>query len=393
MLKSLLCFLISSLCVPAPATAGGDFIAYEELRGVIEQLERDKVYAPGELDAIFAQVARDEGTLKAIARPAEGTKEWKDYRPIFLTSERVQKGLEFWREHAPTLERAEATYGVPAEMMVAILGVETKYGGNKGRNRVIDSLATLGLDYPPRAPFFRKELREFLTLSKEAGLDPLATYGSYAGAMGYPQFMPSSWRNLAVDFDGDGKRDLINNPVDAIGSIANYFKANGWKTGEAVVARARIVNQDYDSAISKELATNSTLEEIAKKGLVPREEGIYLAQAPASAIRLQGENGGEFWLGFTNFYVITKYNRSVLYAMAVYQLSQELRTARAMALAQPSAALEATVTAVPEAAVGADAIPAPQPVAVPSAPVAAPTAPLAPASGAATGPKSGMRAP
>lgn len=328
MIKSLLCALVTSFCVPTPAQANGDFSGYEELRGVIEQLEREKVYAPGELDALFRQVARDEGTLKAIARPAEGTKEWKDYRPIFMTAERVQKGLEFWRQYEADISRAEQTYGVPAEMIVAILGVETKYGGNKGRSRVIDALASLGFDYPPRAPFFRKELREFLVLSKENGLDPLTTFGSYAGAMGYPQFMPSSWRKLAVDFNGDGKRDLINDPVDAIGSIANYFKANGWKTGEPVATRARIVNQDYDSILHKELSLASNLEEIARKGLVPREEGRYLAQTPASAIRLQGANGGEFWLGFNNFYVITRYNRSVLYAMAVFQLSEELRAAR-----------------------------------------------------------------
>lgn len=375
MLKSLLCALISSFCVPQPAQAGGDFVAYEELRGVIEQLEREKVYAPGELDTLFAQVARDENTLKAIARPAEGTKEWKDYRPIFMTEERVQKGLEFWRQYEAEIARAEQTYGVPGEMIVAILGVETKYGGNKGRSRVVDALASLGFDYPPRAPFFRKELREFLVLSKENGLDPLSTYGSYAGAMGYPQFMPSSWRRLAVDFNGDGKRDLINDPVDAIGSIANYFKANGWKTGEPVAARARIVNQDYDSVLNKDLSTNSTLEEIAKKGLVPRDEGQYLAHAPASAIRLQGENGGEFWLGFTNFYVITKYNRSVLYAMAAYQLSQELRAGRDGLRAVPAAA---TAPASPAAATPAlpgapAAATAPAGAAAPVVPGAVPT--------------------
>lgn len=328
MLKSFLCLFLSSFCMQPPAHASsGDFLAYEELRGVIEQLEKDKVYAPGELDTIFANVSRDDGVLKAISRPAEGTMEWKNYRPIFLSGDRVQKGVEFWQQHADTLARAEQTYGVPAEMIVAILGVETKYGGNKGRSRVIDSLATLGLDYPPRAPFFRKELREFLTLTKENGLDPLGVYGSYAGAMGYPQFMPSSWRKLAVDFDGDGKRDLIDNVDDAIGSIANYFKANGWQTGAPVATRAHIVSQDYDSIVNKDLNTNSTLGEIAKKGLVPREANVFLAGTPASAIRLQGENGGEFWLGFTNFYVITKYNRSVLYAMAAYQLSQEVKAA------------------------------------------------------------------
>jgi len=345
MLKTLLCALFSSACLkPVPVHAVGEYRQYEELTAIIAHLETEKIYAPGELAAIFEQVARDEGVLKAIARPAEGTKEWVDYRPLFLTQERVEKGLAFWREHEEALKRAEAMYGVPPEMILAILGVETKYGGNKGRNRVIDALSTLGFDYPPRAPFFRKELREFLILSKENGLDPLNTWGSYAGAMGYPQFMPSSWRNLAVDFDADGKVDLINNPVDAIGSIANYFKANGWKTGESVTVRARIINQDYDSITSKELKTVNTLAEIAKKGLVPREAGSYLVNTPASAIRLQGDNGGEFWLGFTNFYVITKYNRSVLYAMAAYQLSQELKAGHEAELAAAAATTEAAAS-------------------------------------------------
>lgn len=338
MLKSLLCFIVSAWCLQTPAHASGEYLQYEELNAIIAQLEKDKVYAPGELQALFANVSRDEGVLKAIARPAEATKEWKEYRPNFLNAERVQKGLEYWNQYADVLDRAEKTYGVPPEMILAILGVETKYGGNKGRNRVIDALSTLGLDYPPRAPFFRKELREFLVLAKENGLDPLGTYGSYAGAMGFPQFMPSSWRNLAVDFNGDGRRDLINDPVDAIGSIGNYFKANGWKSGEPVVIRARIVSQDYDSIINKDLGTNSTLGEIAKKGLIPRDAGSYLAVTPASAIRLQGDNGGEFWLGFNNFYVITKYNRSVLYAMAAFQLSQELKAGRTAQLQAAAAA-------------------------------------------------------
>lgn len=327
MFKTLLCAIFSISCMPAHAA--GEFLQYEELAAVVAQLEKEQVYAPGELQALFANVARDDSTLKAIARPAEATKEWKEYRPNFLNPDRVQKGLEFWQQYAEVLARAEKTYGVPPEMIVAIIGVETKYGGNKGRSRVIDALATLGFDYPPRAPFFRKELREFLILSKENGLDPLNTYGSYAGAMGFPQFMPSSWRNLAVDFDGDSKCDLINNPVDAIGSVGNYFKANGWKTGDAVVVRSRIISQDYDGIINtKDLKTDSTLGEIAKKGLIPRESGSYLAATPATAIRLQGDNGGEFWLAFNNFYVITKYNRSILYAMAAFQLSQELKAGR-----------------------------------------------------------------
>lgn len=328
MLKNFICGLISSFCLHTPsANALGEFVQYEELEAITTQLEKDGVYAPGELQALFAQVARDSRVLGLIAKPAESTKEWKEYRPQFLTSDRIQKGINFWKTYEEALNRAEQTYGVPAEMIVAIIGVETTYGGNKGRNRVIDALATLGFDYPPRAPFFRKELREFLILSKENGMDPLNTWGSYAGAMGFPQFMPSSWRKLAVDFDSDGKIDLINNPVDAIGSVANYFKENGWQTGEPIAARARIVSQYYDSATTRDLDTGSTLAEIAKKGLVPRDVATYGSHMPASAIRLQGDNGGEFWLAFKNFYVITRYNRSILYAMAATQLSQELRKA------------------------------------------------------------------
>lgn len=311
---------------PAPVKAG-DFSQYEELTAMIEQLEADKVYAPGELAAIFDTVARQDGVLERIAKPAEG-KEWKDYRPLFMTDARVQNGIAFWDQYRDVLTRAEQGSGVPASMIVAILGVETKYGGNKGGFRVIEALATLGLDYPPRAPFFRKELREFLVLAKENGMNPLEVRGSYAGAMGYPQFMPSSWRNLAVDFDGDGKIDLINNPVDAIGSIANYFKANGWRNGELVAVRARISGQAYDSATSKELKTVSTLGDLAKAGITPRDPLNLAASTAVSGVRLQGMNGGEFWIGFNNFYVITRYNRSILYAMAAHQLATALEAAR-----------------------------------------------------------------
>lgn len=328
MFKSLLCALAACLCLQvAPALAEGEYNQYDELRALIDDLVKARVYQPGELDALFSHVSRQDKVLAAIARPAEGTKEWKDYRPMFLQPERVQQGVAFWNQNEEALNRAWKVYGVPPEMVVAIIGVETKYGTGKGRFRVVDTLATLAFDYPPRAPFFRKELREFLILCKEQGLDPLTTYGSYAGAMGYPQFMPSSWRNLAVDFNGDGRRNLIDDPVDAIGSVANYFKANGWKSGEPVVLRGRIVGQDYDSVITKDLKLTSTLGDLAQKGLVPAANGSYLATTPASAIRLQGANGAEFWLALNNFYVITTYNRSYLYAMAAYQLSQEIKTA------------------------------------------------------------------
>lgn len=321
---------LAALSLVAGNSQAGDFSQYEELTAMIEQLEADKVYAPGELAGIFGNVARQDKILELIAKPAEKSKEWKDYRPIFMTESRVQSGLAFWDQYREPLARAEKTYGVPSSMILAILGVETKFGGNKGGYRVIEALSTLGFDYPPRAPFFRKELREFLVLSKQNGMDPLAVQGSYAGAMGFPQFMPSSWRRLAVDFDGDGRIDLINNPVDAIGSIANYFKSNGWRQGEPVTVRARIQGQDYDNATSKELKPVTTLAELARQGLIPRDPLLQPTpgSTPVSGLRLQGTNGGEFWIGFNNFFVITTYNRSILYAMAAHQLAEALDTAR-----------------------------------------------------------------
>ena len=319
---------LAALGLFAGNTQAGDFSQYEELTALIDQLEADKVYEPGELAKLFEQVNRQPKVLESIARPAEKSKEWRDYRPIFMTTARVSDGLAFWDTYKADLTRAESATGVPASMILAILGIETKYGNNKGSYPVIEALATLGFDYPPRAPFFRKELKEFLILTKQNGMDPLVIQGSYAGAMGFPQFMPSSWRNLAVDFDGDRRIDLINNPVDAIGSIANYFKGNGWRTGEPVVVRARLSGQTYDAATSTELQTVSTLGTLANQGLTPRTALTLPATTAASGIRLQGMNGGEFWIGFNNFYVITRYNRSILYAMAAVQLSQALEAAK-----------------------------------------------------------------
>lgn len=317
--------------------AAGDFSNYDELNDMIEQLEAQNIYAPGELAKIFQQVERKDRILELIARPAEKSREWKDYRPIFIQDSRVQAGLDFWQQYEEPLARAEAEYGVPASMILAILGVETKFGGNKGGYRVIDALATLGFDYPRRAKFFRKELREFLILSKQNGIDPLEAKGSYAGAMGFPQFMPSSWRRLAIDFDGDNRIDLINNPVDAIGSIANYFKANGWKPGEPVTVRASIHGDDYDDATSDDLKTTSTIAALAKAGITPRVKMRFPDNLPVSGLRLQGDNGGEFWIAFHNFFVITRYNRSILYAMAAHQLAEEIQAAHDSQVADTTA--------------------------------------------------------
>lgn len=329
MLKSLVCSLISSLCLHAPDIQGmGHFRDYEALHTLIASLEEEKVYAPGELSALFEQVARDERVLTLIAKPPEKTREWHEYRPLFVSPERIRRGLAFWQQHQAALARAEAEYGIPPEMIVAIIGVETTYGANKGRNRVIDALATLGFDYPPRAPFFSRELREFLLLAREEGLDPLSVRGSYAGALGFPQFMPSNWRLLAVDFDGDGHRDLIGNPVDAIGSVANYLLHHGWQPGQPVALRATLAeNADLARYATRELAALNTIGELDAAG-IRLPDGTLPAETPASVLRLLGSAGEEAWITLGNYYVITRYNRSLLYAMAVFQLSEELRAAR-----------------------------------------------------------------
>lgn len=320
--------LLWSLLAVFPLTvSAGDFDQYEELQALIAGLEQEGVYPPGELTAIFTSVNRQDKVVEAIGRPAEKTREWKNYRPNFINDERIRKGLDFWSRHEAELNAAAAQFGVPPEIIVAIIGVETRYGGNKGGFRVIESLSSLAFDYPPRAPYFRRELRAFLQLAREQGLDPLATTGSYAGALGFPQFMPSNWRRLAIDYSGDGKADLINNPVDAIGSVANYFLAHGWQSGQPVAVRARISGDRYDENLATELKTTTTLAEAAGRGLVPGS-GDYPADTPVAPIRLQGENGAEFWLVFENFFVITRYNRSYNYAMAVTQLAEALRAGR-----------------------------------------------------------------
>ncbi len=316
---------VIALCLAGTTSAAlaADYLERPEFIAMAKELEQTGMYAPGELQTLFKTVKRQDRVLELMSRAPERRKEWFEYRPIFITSARVRQGVQFWRENQPALTLAEAKTGVPAEMIVSILGVETSYGRNKGSFRVIDALATLGFDHPPRAPFFSKELREFLVLSRENGMNPSEIRGSYAGAMGYPQFMPSSWRNLAIDFDGDGRIDLINNPTDAIGSIANYFKGNGWKPGQGVVLPATARTEISDDSVSTTLNTTTTLAAISQTGIQANHN--LPADTPATAFRLQGTNGSEYWIGLHNFYVITRYNRSIMYAMAVNDLADLIK--------------------------------------------------------------------
>ena len=241
---------------------------------------------------------------------------------MFVNKTRIKRGLEFWEKNKETLDRAEKIYGVPAKYIVSIIGVETMYGRQGGSYRVIDALSTLAFDYPKR-PLFRRELKSFLIMCRQYNLDPLKIKGSYAGAMGYGQFIPSSYRHYAIDFDGDHIVDILNNPIDAIGSVANYLARHNWQRGEEVVVPA-VVSADLDeSVLNDSLTPKRTVAELAAVGF-GHESDAVTDDMKATAVRLRVKNGEEYWLGLQNFYAITRYNRSRLYAMAVYQLSLEL---------------------------------------------------------------------
>lgn len=316
-------FLLGGLLLQSAAHA--DYIQHPQTQALVNELVSEEGFSRAELEGWFAEVEKKQSILDAIARPAEKTKTWKEYRKIFVTPSRIEKGVAFWQSNRKTLERMEAEFGVPAQMVVAIIGVETRYGRHKGSYRVMDALSTLAFDYPRRSPFFTKELKQFLLLAREQGQQPMALKGSYAGAMGYGQFMPSSYRAYAVDFDGDKLVDIWENPVDAIGSVANYFVKHGWQKNAPVVSRVR-PEKGYDPALlNASLKPKHTVAELKQYGFTPLAD--YSDENKATAMKLQGEHGAEFWLGLNNFYTITRYNHSRLYAMAVYQLSDELRKA------------------------------------------------------------------
>lgn len=274
----------------------------------------------GELQKVMATAQHRASIIRAISRPAT-IKPWLEYRAVFVNQHRIKQGLEFWRTHNDALLRAEKQYGVPQEIIVAIIGVETIYGRNAGHYRAIDALTTLAFDYPRRAVFFRGELENLLLLAREQQFDLLELQGSYAGALGIPQFMPSSYRNYAVDFNGDRVTDLLGDPEDAIGSVGNYLQGYGWQAGGLVS-----VPTDFDGvSCAGETATPRSVAAWRQMGLRP---GVDLS--PGTVARLLDftvADGKEFWLALDNFEVITRYNNSDFYAMSVFQLAQELRAA------------------------------------------------------------------
>ena len=314
-----------SVCL-APASLSAQSSARYESRPAVkafinEMSEKHGLNRDG-LSDWFAQATRQTAVLQAIARPAE-TLPWHRYRRIFLTDERVRQGIAFHRRHRAALAKAQEIYGVPAAVVAAIIGVETAYGANTGRYPAFDTLTTLAFDHPPRAAFFRAELEQYLLLAREENLDILRQKGSYAAAMGIAQFIASSYRRYAIDFDGDGRRDLTTSVADAIGSVANYLKQHGWRRGEGITVAAVYRGGVLPEFLPREKKwPGRAIDDLSALGIAPARP--LPPPTTAVPVKLEVENGHEYWLGLYNFYVITRYNHSALYAMAVYQLSRHI---------------------------------------------------------------------
>ena len=289
--------------------------------GFIDEMVAKHHFRRSELERLFHRAQYKQSVIDAITTPAT-SKPWPEYRAIFVNDERIQAGLKFWKHYRHTLRRAEKQYGVPQEIIVALIGVETLYGEHTGTYRAIDALTTLAFKYPQRATFFRGELEQYLLLARDQNFNLLDVQGSYAGALGIPQFMPSSYRKYAVDFDHDGRIDLMHDPVDAIGSVANYLKQFGWVGGQPVALRGKFDENAHN--VSEAQARSAS--EWAAAGVVPERK--VAGDAKARLIDFTLENGKEFWLAFGNFQVITRYNNSDFYAMSVYQLAEALDRAR-----------------------------------------------------------------
>ena len=318
--------LISALLVCAPGLGEASYSARPEVQAFVRELAQRHGFQEKALQRVFSRVQRVEPVLEAISRPAERVRSWEEYRAVLVTERRIAEGVEFWRRYSRTLERAQRKYGVAPEYVVAIIGVETFYGRNTGNWRVLDALTTLAFDYPPRAGFFRSELENYLLLARDAGVDVFSMRGSYAGAMGIPQFMPSSARSYAVDFDGNGKIDLQKSRSDAIGSVANFLKVHGWQRDADVLLEARVAGDAWRAYADGRLEPKHSLVALREAGI--EFDSPQPAGAAAALIELaSAERPSDYRIGLRNFYVITRYNRSALYAAAVADLARELRKA------------------------------------------------------------------
>ena len=323
--------LLAALLLAAAARGAPPQTPYgkrDDVRGFIRELVERHSFVERELKFLFSRARREPAILAAIAPPKEPqARSWLAYRARFVTDARIAEGAEFWRRHAAALERAAAEHGVPEEIIVAIIGVETVCGRQMGTWRVIDALATLAFDYAPRAEYFRAELEQYLLFARESGLDVFSVRGSYAGAIGIPQFMPGSYRRFAIDFDGDGAVNLRSSPADAIGSVANFLARHGWRRGERVSLPTRVSGQAFRALVDAGTEPTSQLAELKRHGVETRTD--LALDTPVALIELESPGAPtEYRLGLRNFYVLTRYNRSVLYAAAVFDLAQEIRNRR-----------------------------------------------------------------
>ncbi|MGM0524907.1 MAG: lytic murein transglycosylase B [Pseudomonadota bacterium] len=287
----------------------------------IDEQVREHDFDRSTLESWLAEAKKNQEVLEAIQRPWEA-KPWYQYHPIFLTEKRLNAGVKFWQQHQESLAKAENEFGVPAEVIVAIIGIETFYGSYLGKYPVLDSLYTLAFHYPPRSSFFRSELSEYLRLARAENWQITEQLGSYAGAMGLGQFISSSYRHYAVDFDNDGQRNILDNPVDAIGSVANYFSEHRWQA-DAPIATQPDQQQDWSQVATDGMKPDTTVAKLREKGF--NIDNQYAGSLKVKVLQFETEKGHQYWLGFDNFYAITRYNHSPLYAMVAYQLSQQLK--------------------------------------------------------------------
>ena len=329
LLLAILCFPV--LALTTDASAGG-FAQRADVREFMEEMQRKHGFDRVRLARLFSRIQPQPKAILAI-QPAKdpSAKSWQAYRARFIDPSRLEGGLRFWKANDQALEAARRTFGVPEEIIVAIIGIETIYGRSMGKFPALATLATLAFDYPPRSDLFRRELEALLLLARESHRDPLAFMSSYAGALGIPQFLPSSVRNWGMDFDGDGRVDLAASSADAIGSVANFLASHGWETGSPIAAPASVSGDRFDELINAGILPRFRPEEMAAYGVSSAADA---PQLPCALIDLATPNEAtEYWLGYRNFYVITRYNRSSFYAMAVYALSRGLKAEREARLA------------------------------------------------------------
>ena len=332
-----------------------------EVKDFIGHMADTSPYTKRQLRKILKSAQSQPAIIEAMDRPAEKAKPWSEYRPIFITERRIREGTDFWLAHRQALDQASVRSGVAPEYLAAILGVETYYGRQTGSYRVLDALATLAFDYPARAKFFRDELEQFLLLTRDSRLDPLSVKGSYAGAMGAPQFMPSNVRRYAVDAEADGHINLWTDWLDVCASVGNYLKEHGWNSGEPVLSEASVTADKPPDLDGRKLALTDTVGSLHTKGV--NFDSPLPEEAPALLIAVDDADGTHWRVGYNNFYVITRYNHSALYAMAVFELAaavkQRILLNDAPVLSAPSAAapgvaapgLPAPSVSAPQAAV------------------------------------------